>query len=48
VKDEKSDAAYTMDHSSLIYLMGPDGAYVAHFNHATRVDDLAARLAKLL
>lgn len=48
VKDEKSGAAYTMDHSALIYLMGPDGAYVAHFNHATSVDDLASRLAKLL
>jgi cytochrome oxidase Cu insertion factor (SCO1/SenC/PrrC family) len=48
VKDEKSAAAYTMDHSALIYLMGPDGAYVAHFNHGTGAEALATRLAKLL
>src|SRR3990170_8534244 len=48
VRDEKSTAAYTIDHTALIYLMGPDGAYVAHFNHATSPDVLAERLAKLL
>ncbi len=48
VRDEKSTAAYTIDHSALIYLMGPDGAYIAHFTHATGVDTLVERLAKLL
>ncbi len=48
VRDEKSTAAYTIDHTALIYLMGPDGAYVAHFSHATPVDTLAERLGKLL
>ena len=48
VKDEKSTAPYTIDHTALIYLMGPDGTYVAHFNHATGVDTIADRLAKLL
>lgn len=47
-KDEKSTAAYTMDHSALIYLMGPDGSYVTHFTHATSPDAMAERLAKLL
>ena len=37
-----------MDHSSIIYVMGPDGAYRAHFTHATNVDAMAERLAKLL
>ena len=37
-----------MDHSTFIYVMGPDGAYVTHFTHATSVDVMAARLAKVL
>lgn len=48
VRDEKSSAAYTIDHTALIYLMGPDGAYVAHFSHAAGVDVVAERLGKLL
>lgn len=48
VTDEKNPGAYTIDHSALIYLMGPDGAYVAHFPYATSPDVLAERLGKLL
>ena len=48
VRDEKSSAAYTIDHTALIYLMGPDGAYIAHFTQATGVDTMAERMAKLL
>jgi cytochrome oxidase Cu insertion factor (SCO1/SenC/PrrC family) len=48
VADPKSSAGYTFDHSAIIYLMGPDGAYLAHFTHATNVDAMAERLAKLL
>ena len=48
VRDEKSSATYTIDHTALIYLMGPDGSYIAHFTHATGVDTLAERLGKLL
>jgi len=48
VTDEKSTAGYTIDHTALIYLMGPDGNYVTHFSHATSVDQLAERLAKTL
>lgn len=48
VQDAKSTSAYTIDHSALIYLMGPDGAYIAHFTHSTGVDQLAERLGKLL
>ena len=35
-----------MDHSAIIYLMGPDGAYLTHFTHATSVDAMAERLGK--
>lgn len=48
VQDEKSTAGYTFDHTSIIYLMDPQGAYVTHFTHATSVDALADRLAKVL
>ena len=48
VPDPKSSAGYTMDHSAIIYVMGPDGAYLAHFTHAISVDAMAERLAKLL
>ena len=47
VKDERA-ADYTIDHTALIYLMGPDGTYVTHFTPATRSDQMADRLAKLL
>jgi len=48
VADPKSSAGYTFDHSAIIYLMGPDGAYLAHFTHATSADAMAERLGKLL
>ncbi|MBI3507189.1 MAG: SCO family protein [Proteobacteria bacterium] len=31
-------AEYLVDHTSLIYLMDPNGKYVAHFSHETPVD----------
>jgi protein SCO1/2 len=48
VPDPKSSAGYSIDHTSLIYVMGPDGAYRTHFTHTTDVDAMAERLAKLL
>ncbi len=39
----KDDPAnYMMDHSSYIYLMGPDGGYITHFTNA----DSAVKIAK--
>src|SRR6476660_3659585 len=48
VPDPKSTAGYTMDHSSIIYVMGPDGSYRAHFTHATSPDVMAERLSGML
>lgn len=48
LKDENSSAPYTVDHTSIIYVMGPDGRFVTHFTHATAVDMIASRLATLL
>lgn len=44
----KGDTAenYTMDHSAILYLMGPDGRFIAHFTHGISVDDLVAGLKK--
>jgi protein SCO1/2 len=48
VKDEKSSLEYTMEHTSIIYLMDPAGEFVTHFTHATPVDTIAASLARVL
>ncbi len=47
-KDERSAAGYTVDHSSIVYLMGPDGKFITHFTHTTSVDALAAGIARRL
>lgn len=39
---------YLMDHSSIIYLMGPDGSFVTHFSYTTDANDLAAKLTDAL
>jgi protein SCO1 len=39
---------YTMNHSSVIYLMGPDGKFVTHYGVEQGPDALAADLAKRL
>ena len=39
---------YLMDHTSLIYLMGPDGAYLSHFGHTAPADEIAAGLRRYL
>jgi protein SCO1/2 len=48
VPDPKSSAGYTMDHSAIMYVMGPDGAFVTHFTYAVSPDTLAQRLGQLL
>ena len=47
-KDDGSSAEYLMDHSSIVYLMGPDGNYVAHFSYGTGPDKMAEGIAKHL
>lgn len=46
----KSDdpTAYTVDHSSIVYLMGKDGTFLHYFAHGTSAADMAAGLAKYL
>ena len=39
---------YDMDHSSIIYVMGRDGRFVANFTHETPPQQMAARITALL
>jgi protein SCO1/2 len=47
-KQPVSGSTYGMDHSSVIYLMGPDGSLVSFFDEVTQPEELAKALkAKL-
>lgn len=35
---------YLMDHSSFVYLMGPDGKFIRHFPYGTSADEMAKAL----
>jgi protein SCO1/2 len=48
VKTADSPGDYSVDHSALVYLMGPDGRYVTHFSYGTSPNDLAEKLSKIL
>lgn len=47
-KDENSSSDYTMDHTSIIYLMDKEGAYLTHFAHGTLPEKLAQKLSDVL
>jgi cytochrome oxidase Cu insertion factor (SCO1/SenC/PrrC family) len=40
--------AYLMDHSTFIYLMGPDGEYVRHFAHNAAPEEIATGIEAAL
>ena len=44
-EDESSSAGYTMDHSSIVFLMGPDGEYLKLFPPQTAPDKMAEAIA---
>ncbi len=39
---------YLMDHTSIIYLMGPDGKLRSHFGHGTGAETIALEIIELL
>jgi len=47
-KHPLAGGGYAMDHSSVIYLMGPDGRYLAHYDASIGSDALANALRKQL
>ncbi len=44
--DKETPDTYLMDHSSFIYLMGPDGLYIAHYTMANTAEKIAASLSE--
>lgn len=48
VKDETSSDDYTMDHSSVVYLMGPDGKFLTFFGPGTTPDKMAEKIKSLM
>ena len=46
--DNKDPEDYLMDHSSITYLMGPDGNFLEHFSHGMEPEEIAERLLKHL
>jgi len=46
-KHPEPDGSYSMDHSSIIYVMNPAGEFVANFTVETTVDAMAAKLRQL-
>lgn len=47
-KAEQKDGPYLMDHSSIVYFMGPDGKFLTHFNHMTPPEQMAETMAKFI
>ncbi len=47
-KAEATPGEYLMDHTSIIYLMGPDGRYLTHFSPGTSAKTMAARIRENL
>jgi len=45
---KRGDGEYLVDHSSIVYLMGRDGRYLAHFGGNLTADQMAAAIAKRL
>lgn len=43
-EDPDSSTGYTMDHSSIVYLMGPEGEFLAHFGPGTSPEKMAAKI----
>jgi protein SCO1 len=41
-------SAYILDHTAVVYLMGPQGEYVTHFSPGTTAQDMAADLRNRL
>lgn len=48
VPDESTPGEYNVDHSSFMYLMDANGAFVKHFPHSVDANALADELSKLL
>ncbi len=39
-----ADGSYQVNHTTIIYLMGPDGSFIRHFDHVSTAEDIAKGL----
>jgi len=44
--ESEEASEYLMDHSTFVYLMGPDGAYLTHFTHGSTPEEMAETLGR--
>jgi len=47
-KDKESATDYSIDHSTLVYFMGPDGEYITHFPFGTSADKMSEGIRRYL
>ena len=47
-KGKDGNYGYSIDHSALLYLMGPDGQYVTHFSYGTPAQKMSETLQRYL
>lgn len=47
-QDESMGDNYSVDHSALVYLMGPDGQFVTHFPYGTSPEKMTETLRRYL
>ena len=47
-QEDAAEDDYLMDHSSVTYVIGPDGMFRLHFSHGTDAETMASRLRDLL
>jgi protein SCO1/2 len=48
VENKASPENYSVDHSALVYLMDPQGLYLAHFPYGTNAAEMAEKLGRFL
>ena len=48
VSDPETTGGYTVDHSSIIFLMGPDNNYKQHFTHRDSAEDIAEKITTII
>jgi len=46
--EQEGSTDYLMDHSSIVYLMGPDGGFLTHFSFGTGPDQMAEKIREYL
>ncbi len=46
--EEEDDQYYLMNHSAVVYLIDPDGKFIAHFAHTDPPEQIAAKIRKVI